>query len=67
VFDLEIDCLQLQIERASAQDDETMLDVSLGEFDLHSLFDGVMFEHEIPEMIQGKVRAQWERLFMGKQ
>lgn len=61
IYDLTIDCLQLQVERADVC--EEPLDVSLGDFDLHKLFDDVLAEHAVPSFIASQVRSEWDRIF----
>ena len=61
VFDLELDCLQLQVIRP--EEDVGMLDVSIGDFDLKALFDGVMVDHQVPADIQAEVRQRWDSAF----
>jgi DNA repair exonuclease SbcCD nuclease subunit len=61
VYDLQIDCLQLQIERAESSSEE--LEVSLGDFDLSKLFSDVLTEHAVPDSIASQVRSRWEQGF----
>lgn len=60
-FDLQIDCLQLQIERMESSDKK--LEVSLGEFDLQKLFEEVIVDHAVPSHIASSVRSEWDRRF----
>lgn len=62
IFDLQIDCLQLQIRTLEEQEAEA-LDVGLGEFSLMSVFDETMAEFDLPTPIAGELRSRCEQLF----
>lgn len=62
VFDQQIDCLQLQIEKES-EDVEQDIDVTLGDFDLQSVFDEVVSEFEVPEAIAKQLGEKWRTAF----
>jgi Calcineurin-like phosphoesterase len=61
VFDLELDCLQLQIVRP---EEAEQLSVELGEFDLMALFTECMAN--VPVNIQTEVRTRWDAAFTAK-
>jgi hypothetical protein len=61
VFDLDLDCLQLQIVRP---EDDVPLSVELGEFDLMALFTECMVG--VPANIQAEVRTRWDAAFTAK-
>jgi hypothetical protein len=61
VFDLDLDCLQLQIIRP---EDDVPLSVELGEFDLMALFTECMVG--VPANIQAEVRTKWDAAFTAK-
>jgi hypothetical protein len=61
VFDLDLDCLQLQIVRP---EDAEQLSVNLGEFDLMALFAECMVN--VPANIQTEVRKRWDEAFTAK-
>jgi len=63
VFDLELDCLQLQVQRADA---EAPLEVELGEFDLGALFELSMETNAVPETIRAELRLEWSKGFTTK-
>jgi hypothetical protein len=65
VFDLEIDCLQLQVERLGVEDDP--IEVELGEFDLGGLFEASMTDADVPDHIKAEVRTEWHKSFSSKQ
>ncbi|MDH7796461.1 MULTISPECIES: metallophosphoesterase [unclassified Beijerinckia] len=62
IFDLTIDCLQLQVRKpeevASAD-----LDVNLGDFNLSSLYDDVAKEFTLPETVAEQLRSKWQEAF----
>lgn len=62
VFDQQLDCLQLQIEREGAAEAEE-LDVSLGDFDLQKIFDSTVAEFNIPDSIVDQLRDKWRKAF----
>lgn len=62
VWDREIDCLQLQIEKVSAEAVE-VIDVSLGEFDLQSIFDGRIKKANLPAPVEQELRTKWSAAF----
>jgi len=61
VFDLDLDCLQLQIVRP---EEAEQLSVELGEFDLMALFTECMVG--VPANIQAEVRSRWDAAFTAK-
>ena len=61
VFDLDLDCLQLQVIRP---EDDVPLSVELGEFDLMALFTECMVG--VPANIQAEVRTRWDAAFTAK-
>lgn len=64
IFDQQIDCLSLQIERESKdEEDGGDIDVSLGDFDLQKVFDDVVSEFEVPEAISKKLGEKWRTAF----
>ena len=64
VFDLEIDCLQLVLKRASDVGDDEGIEVSLGEFDLNTIYSEAMVG--VPSTIETQVKAQWDQSFTRK-
>lgn len=64
IFDLQIDCLSLQIERqVSDMEEGADIDVSLGDFDLQKVFDEVVAEFGIPESISKQLGERWRIAF----
>jgi hypothetical protein len=61
VFDLDLDCLQLQVVHPEASE---KLEVELGEFDLMALFTECMAG--VPANIQAEVRTRWDAAFTAK-
>jgi hypothetical protein len=61
VFDLELDCLQLQVVRP---EEAEQISVELGEFDLMALFAECMVA--VPANIQSEVRKRWDEAFTAK-
>jgi DNA repair exonuclease SbcCD nuclease subunit len=61
MFDLELDCLQLQVQRVGEVEEQ--IEVSLGDFDLNKLFETSMTEHAVPDDIKAEVRTEWTKSF----
>lgn len=62
VFDQQIDCLQLQVEREGAAEAQE-LDVSLGDFDLQTVFEKTVADFQIPDPILDQLRDKWKKAF----
>lgn len=62
VFDQQIDCLQLQVERVEENVD-TEIEVSLGDFNLQKIFDQTIEEYKIPEDVAALLREKWATVF----
>lgn len=63
VFDLQLDCLQLQVERAADEADDSEIDVSLGDFDLHKIFEDTIEEFKLPGVVAEPLRDKWAATF----
>jgi DNA repair exonuclease SbcCD nuclease subunit len=63
VFDQQIDCLQLQVERVAGDTESEELDVSLGDFNLQDVFDKTIADFSIPDTIADQLRDKWARAF----
>lgn len=63
IFDLQLDCLQLQVERAEQTDQSEDLDVSLGDFNLQKIFDDVVEEFSLPATVAEPLREKWATTF----
>jgi DNA repair exonuclease SbcCD nuclease subunit len=63
VFDLDIDCLQLKVERAAEETDLADIDVSLGDFSLQKIFEESMAGKSIPAPIMEAVKSKWSATF----
>jgi DNA repair exonuclease SbcCD nuclease subunit len=62
-FDLDLDCLQLQVRRVT--EERESIEVELGEFNLNSIFDECM--RDVPDNIRNEVKTQWDERFSTKQ
>ena len=62
IFDLQIDCLQLQV-RPPEEVEMEALDVNLGDFSLMSVFDETLTEFDLPPPIAGELRSRCVQLF----
>lgn len=62
VFDLDIDCLQLQVRPPEQQEAEN-IDVKFGDFNLMNVFDEVSSEFDIPSTIISEMRTRCVQLF----
>jgi DNA repair exonuclease SbcCD nuclease subunit len=63
VFDLQLDCLQLQVERATGGAEDSEIDVSLGDFDLHKIFEDTIEEFKLPGVVAEPLRDKWKKAF----
>lgn len=61
-YDLDLDCLQLQVRRVS--DDAESIEVELGEFNLGNIFDECMAD--VPAGVLEQVRDEWNKAFNAK-
>lgn len=59
VLDREVDCLQLTVKREGVADEDTE-EVSLGEFDLASLFAQAFAEAGVPDEVRQKITDKYE-------
>lgn len=62
VWDRDIDCLQLQFEKVSEKVEE-QIDVSLGDFDLHGIFEDRVKKANLPEVVETELRQRWSAAF----
>lgn len=62
VWDRDVDCLQLQIEKLTA-DDVEQINVSLGDFDLHSIFNKRIEKADLPPLVEQELRKRWSVAF----
>ena len=62
VFDLSIDCLQLQLKKAD-EDAGEAIDVSLGDFSLNNVFEETLGEFAMPVNVEKLLRDKWSTIF----
>ena len=62
VWDREVDCLQLQVEKLTEEDVEA-IDVTLGDFDLAKIFETNVAGAGLPKSVEDELRARWQTAF----
>ena len=61
-FDLQIDCLQLQVQLSSTNE-ASEIEIELGDFNLISIRDETLQKFNIPPCISQKLKDKWSTLF----